>query len=270
MILGVDIGGTKTLIGLFDLKGQIAFQKRFPTPTTYANFLKEFENTITELIPKIDTVVVAAPGRIDRKTGKVVAFGNLPWKNIPLKQDVERITNKKVMVENDAKLAALAEASLISDKFDKILYLTFSTGIGAGLVYKGHLDEAMIDSEAGQMLLANRDEENKLVRWETMASGKALFKKYGKKASEIDDPKIWESHSYKMALGIVELCAVIEPDAIIIGGGVGSHFSKFDQPLSKSVSKLLPDLVKRPVLLGAKNAELASLLGCFEYANEKV
>ena len=173
-------------------------------------------------------------------------------------------------MENDAKLAALAESSLISDKYDKILYLTFSTGIGAGLVYKGHLDEAMIDSEAGQMLLADRDEGGKLVRWESMASGKALYKKYGKKASEIDDLNIWESHSYKMALGIVELCAVIEPDAIIIGGGVGSHFDKFNRPLSNAIEKLLPDLVKKPVLLGAKNAELASLLGCYAYSREKV
>lgn len=270
MLLGVDIGGTKTLLGLFDSTGKIVDSIRFETPKKYSEFLKSFESAYKQLSTKVPTIVIAAPGRIDRKKDVVVAFGNLNWTDTPLRKDLEKLTGKHIKIENDAKLAALAEAKLLKDKYDKVLYITISTGIGSGLVYKGHLDEAMIDSEAGQMLLPNPDDKSgALHRWEEFASGKALFAKYGKKASELDDAKSWADFSKKIALGVAELCAVIEPDAVIIGGGVGSHFHKFDKYLASAVLEMLPKIVKKPVILGAKNAELASLMGCFVYANQK-
>lgn len=264
MILGVDIGGTKTLFGVFDNKGEVISSTRLETPKKYSEFLQKFKNIYESFDYEISKVVIAAPGRIDKKESRVVSFGNLPWKNTPLEADIKKITNKSVIVENDAKLAALYEANQLKPSVDKVLYLTFSTGIGAGLVYKSVLDEAMLDSEAGQILLPNPDKDGQLERWEQFASGKALFEKYGVKAKDLADKKHWEDYAYKMAIGIVDLCAVIEPDAVIIGGGVGSHFKKFGNILDNKIKELLPTMVKKPTLFGAKNAEMASLMGCFE------
>lgn len=266
MILGVDIGGTKTLFGVFSSKGEVVSSTRIETPQKYADFLDSFKNIYESLDFEITKIVIAAPGRIDKKESIVISFGNLPWKNTSLEADIKKITSNNVSVENDAKLAALYEANRLNPKVDKVLYLTFSTGIGAGLVYKGVLDEAMLDSEAGQILLPNPDKSGELERWEQFASGKALFEKYGVKAKDLTDKKSWEEYAYKMAIGIVDLCAVIEPDTVIIGGGVGSHFKKFSNILEKKVKELLPNMVKKPTLFGAKDAEMASLLGCFEYS----
>lgn len=266
MILGVDIGGTKTLFGVFNGNGDVVATKRIETPRKYSDFLINFKKIYESLDFEITKIVIAAPGRIDKKTSKVISFGNLPWKNTSLEEDIREVTNKNVLIENDAKLAALSEAKQLGTGADKILYLTFSTGIGAGLVYKGMLDEAMLDSEAGQILLPNPDKYNQLERWEQFASGKALFEKYGVKAEDLNDKQAWEDYSDKLALGIVDLCAVIEPDVVIIGGGVGSHFKKFGEILNKKVREILPSMVKKPTLYGAKNAEMASLLGCYEYS----
>lgn len=266
MILGVDIGGTKTLFGVFNNSGEIVSTKRIETPQKYSDFLQNFKNIYESLDFKISKIVLAAPGRIDKTDALVKSYGNLPWKNTPLEEDIKKITNNVVMVENDAKLAALYEAKQLNPTVNKVLYLTFSTGIGAGLVYKGSLDEAMLDSEAGQILLPNPDKNGELERWEQFASGKALYKKYGVKAEELTDKKSWEEHVDKMAIGIVDLCAVIEPDVVIIGGGVGSHFNKFGNLLENKIKKLLPPMVKKPTLFGASNAEMASLLGCYEYS----
>lgn len=266
MILGVDIGGTKTLFGIFNSSGEIQKTVRFATPKNYKDFLDSFSEVYKSLDYKISQIVIAVPGRIDKSTDRVLSYGNLPWKNTPLKNDVNGITNLPVSIENDAKLGALSEANQLKPPADKVLYITFSTGIGAGLIYKGKLDEAMLDSEVGQMLLPNPDNNGVLIRWELFASGKALYEKYGQKAEDLTDKESWGEFTKKMAVGIVDLCAVIEPDVLIIGGGVGAHFKKYGKLLEKSVLSILPYMVKKPSIIGAKNAELASLLGCYEYS----
>lgn len=257
------------MLGLFDNAGNISSTRRFETPKTYKEFLSKFEEEYKNFYEPITKVAVAAPGRLDKKNDTVIAFGNLPWKNTPLKDDIKKITRKPTSVENDAKLAALSESIIYSDKYDKVLYVTFSTGIGAGLIYKGALEESMLDSEAGQMVLPNPDNNNKLEKWEDFASGRALYSKYGKKAADIDDKKTWTDFSSKMAIGLVELSAVIEPDLIIIGGGVGTHFKKYADALIKNTHEMLPKMVKKPLIKGAANAELASLLGCYYYSRSK-
>lgn len=267
MILGVDIGGTKTLIGAFTDDGQLSESIRFETSKDYKDFLSELKNSfkIFKSTP-FKAVVVAVPGRLDRINGTVLSLGNLPWKNEKIAIDIENIVSCKVYIENDSKLAGLYEARQLKPIPDRVLYITVSTGISSGVIYKGKLDEAMLDSESGQMLLPNS--EGKLQPWEKFASGKAIFNKYGKKAAEINSQSDWREISKSLSIGVIDLCAVIEPDVVIIGGGVGSHFVKYGTILKDMVNKNLPYIVKRPLLAGAKNAEQAALLGTYEYAKD--
>ena len=97
---------------------------------------------------------------------------------------------------------------------------------------------------------------------------KAIKEKYGRLARDIDDSAIWDEITDIMALGVLDLCAVVEPDVVIIGGGVGSSFKKFGEMLTKKVAKLKPEIVKMPKIVGAKDAEMASLRGCYVYAQQ--
>ena len=263
MYLAVDIGGTKTLVAAVNPNGNIHASSKFETPKIYAQFLTLLKQNIDALDCDFKIGVVAAPGKIDRKHGIVLAFGNLDWKNIPLLDDVERITHCPIYIENDTKLAGLSEAIYIKDEFNKVLYLTISTGINSALIVDGVIDEELIDSESGDMLL---EHDGKLQKWESFASGKAIVKKYGKRASEITNKNDWNAISRNFALGLINLIAVVQPEVIIIGGGVGSHFKKFQAPLHDHLKKFEMPLVPIPPVRGAKKPEEAVIYGCYYLA----
>jgi len=266
MIIAIDVGGTKTLVAVCKKDGIVVQQTRFETPKTYKEFITSVTNSLKTLPTKDCTITaIAAPGKVDHKNGSVIAFGNLPWKNVPLAKDIVAITNTKVLIDNDANLAGLSEAHQLKPVPHRVLYLTISTGIGTGIITDGYIDPDFIDSEGGSMLF---EHEGKLTSWEKLASGKAIVAKYGKRASDINDPKIWKEIAKMFAIGIVNLTSVLEPDAIIIGGGVGSHFAKYDTFLKDYITKLTPPLVSTPPIFAAKDAEEAVIYGCITLANQ--
>jgi glucokinase len=263
MILGIDIGGTKTLVASFSDKGTVISEKRFITPKKYTDFIKELTARLVDLNTTFTKAVVAAPGKVIRPIGDVEAFGNLSWNNVHLARDIEKIIHCPVKVENDANLAGLSEAHLLDKIPHRVLYVTISTGIGTGIITDGVIDPDFVDSEGGQMLF---EHDNKLLSWEDFASGKAIVAKYGKKASEINDPKIWEEISMWFAIGLVNLTSVLDPDIIIIGGGVGTHFKKYEFMLKKHIKKLTPPVVDIVPVIEAKDPENAVINGCFEFS----
>jgi len=267
-LLGIDIGGSKTLVAIFDADGQILRHQKFPTPKNYQKFLSELASTLQALdVSRITHVCCAAPGKIDRQRGVVLAFGNEAWRNAPLGHDVSKLLGGlPVLVENDANLAGLSEALLVQARYKKVLYLTVSTGIGDGIIINGIIDPQFADGEAGQMMLVHGD---KLAKWEDFASGRALFARYGKKASEIDDPAIWLEFVKGLAQGIGELMAVLTPEVIIIGGGVGAHFDKFGSLLRMELKKYESKLVKLPPVVQAKRPEEAVIYGCYALIRQK-
>lgn len=265
MILGVDIGGTKTLLGVFDDKGEVNETLKFPTPKEYDQFLSELGANFKKLKEKnFETAVAAVPGRLDRGAGTFIRGGNLSWHDVAIVEDLQNAVGITTLrAENDAKLAGLFEAQAYPDSL--VLYITISTGIGTAVVKNGQLDHAMLDSEGGFILISNGKQ---MLPWEKVGSGKAIKEKYGKLACDIEDSKVWDEITDTMALGVLDLCAVVEPDVVIIGGGVGSSFQKYGELLTAKVTKLKPEIVKMPKIVGAKDAEMASLRGCYVYAQQ--
>lgn len=262
MYLGIDIGGTKTLLGRFTKDGELQEMLKFSTPKKYNEFIKELAVNLSRITTKPWTMAcVAAPGRINKTTLLVEAYGNLSWVNTPLVKDVKSITNCEVLIENDSKLAGLSEVRLLKPIPHKSLYLTISTGIGAAVLIDGSLDRDLTDGEVGWML---QEHDGKLVPWESFASGKAIVKRFNKKASEISDPHVWKIISHDIAIGLIDVCAVIQPEIVIIGGGVGAHFDKFKAPLKAALKEYESDLVKAPKIVGAKHPEEAVIYGCYQ------
>lgn len=268
MYITIDIGGTKTLLARMKKNGQIEESIKFPTPRIYKDFLKELAENIEKITTsKWDVACVAAPGKIEHKTGTIIAFGNLPWKNVPLREDIYKMIHCPVLVENDAKLAALSEARALDPPRHKVVYLTVSTGIGGGTVINNVLDPDLIDAEVGHMLF---ERDGELVRWESFASGKAIVRRFGKLASEIDDPSIWKIVSKDLALGIIDVAANVQPDIIIIGGGVGTHFKKYGALLNQELKRYENAMVPAPKVVGAKHPEEAVIYGCYELIKDYV
>lgn len=266
MYVGVDIGGSKTLIAVLNDDGVIVEQIKFPTPENYDAFLNAVDKAISDFSSKeFQAAGIAIPGIINRLEGVGTDFGNLSWHNVPVQADFEKLLSCPVVVENDANLAALSEAMLLK-QYEKVLYITISTGIGTGVAVKQAIDPVLADSEGGQMAL---EYKGKIVSWEDFASGRAIVERYGKQAKDIDDPAIWQRIAHDWALGFIELIALIQPDVIVIGGSVGTHFDKYSKPLQEALDVYHNPMVPIPPIRQAARPELAVMYGCYDLARSK-
>jgi predicted NBD/HSP70 family sugar kinase len=264
MYLGIDIGGTKTLVASLTDEGIIIERVRFETPRRYVEFLVHLEDSVASLTTKeFIACGVGAPGRIDRKRGIGVAMGNLPWKNVNLQADVKKLVHCPVIVDNDANLAGLSEAMLVKHDYDRVLYITISTGIGTGIIINHAIDPAFADSEGGHIMLEHNDQ---LERWEDFASGSAIVRRYGKKAQDITDDATWRHIAHDLAVGLIDLVAVVQPQIVVFGGSVGKYLDRFAKPLRAALRPFETPLVPIPKLAEAKRPDDAVLYGCYDLA----
>lgn len=267
MFLAIDVGGTKTLVATFTQDGTIKKSIKIKTPNDYSKFIGTLRATLERFEEyRFNQACIAIPGKVDRSKGIGIAFGNLDWKNVKVKQDLKKFIKCPIVIENDANLAGLYEAKNIINDYKRTLYLTISTGIGSGIIINGAIDSDFQDSEAGHIMVQFGD---KVLPWEDIASGSAIKKKYHKIAKDISDRKIWKDISYRFAIGMMSLIATIQPEVIIIGGGVGTHFNKYKVPLQQALKKMSTPLTPIPPIIRANKPEEAVIYGCYEMAKDK-
>jgi predicted NBD/HSP70 family sugar kinase len=264
MYLGVDVGGTKTLVAVFDRAGTIRESAKIPTSQRYSTFLKDLEEILAGFSHKeFRAAGVAIPAsRIDRTAGVGISFGNLKWRNVPIQADLEKLANCPVVVENDAKAASLSEA-LLRENYRKVLYITISTGIGYGMTVDGHIDSHISDGGGASMSAEYR---GKRVAWESFASARAIYERYGKKVADITDEGTWKRIAHDLSGGFSELVAITEPDIIVVGGPVGTYFERLKPHLIRKLEDTVLPTVKLPRLMKAKRPEEAVVYGCYELA----
>lgn len=270
MYLGIDVGGTKTLFAVFEPDGNMVCEKKIKTNHDYSQFKADIGHVIGELLKQfsISHLCCAVPGWIDYDKGVAVGFGNLPWQNVPIVQELKSMApGTKILVHNDAKLAGLSETILLHKKYKKVLYVTISTGIGGGVITNDVIDNDFVNFEPGQMVFEYQGE---LKQWEDIASGRNIVSHYGKRAAEIEDPATWQEYTKGLVAGFEGLLATIQPDAVIIGGGVGAHFEKFKPYLEDALKKINNPLVPVPPFLKAQRPEEAVIYGCYEYIKQNL
>jgi len=261
--LGIDLGGTKTLIAVFDGSGNISVQEKIETNQDYDIFLSEVEKIVAKISTNTNIAcAMTIPGLISRDEGRVHVLGNLPWKDKLIRDDIsKRIGNIPVIIENDARIAGLAEAGRLKEKYEYVLYLTVSTGIGGALLKNGEIVEDLQDMEMGHMPLFYED---KIQKWENFASGKAIIERYGKRASDIDNDKDWQEIGERIGYGLAVCCSILLPEAVVFGGGVGQFADKFKSYTSDYLEKHLSPMVRKPEeLLAPAYVENSALQGCF-------
>jgi glucokinase len=270
MILAIDVGGTKVLVATFTENGTVEKTKKFETPNLYSDFISILKKTILELIgdsqPK--ACAIALPGTIDREHGVALYFGNLPWENVAIRDDLLDTLSCPIYIENDAKMAGVAEAHALGAPYSRVLYITVSTGIGLGLIVNGSIDHSVSDAGGKAIML---EHQGKIMAWEEFASGKAIVAHTGKKASEITEESDWYVIARNLAIGIIDLIVLLSPDCIIIGGGVGSHLEKFHEKLLSELeiyqSKLNSIL---PLITKSKHPEEAVIYGGYILAKHNL
>ena len=245
MYLGIDIGGTKTLVATLSDSGEITESRRFPSSHDYDQFLSDLDENLKQLTLEDGYRACAGiAGLLDRRAGTVHALGNLPWHDKPIRDDISKlIGGTELIIENDSRLAGLSEAQLVKDTYSDVLFMTVSTGIGGAFVQAGRIARALQDTEMGMMPLWH---DGEYVRWEDFAGGRGVVSRFHKKADEITDPAEWREIGENLAHGLGAVCSVLQPEVIILGGSVGKHADSYSPFIMEFLAGHLHPVVRQP------------------------
>ena len=249
LVLGIDVGGTKTAVVLGSARGEIHQRKQFPT-----NAERGFEPVFQDITRNISEALVSAQGSVaaisvsiggplEISRGVIKSPPNLPgWNDIPLKELLSKRFRMPVYVEHDGNAGALAEFYFGAGRGCRnIVFITMGTGFGAGIIvderlYRGTSDAA---GEIGHIRIAETGPEcyGKAGSLEGYGSGTGianlahlmyprvypavcsvadLYTAY--KSGSVEAKAVFERAAVYLGRGFAILADILNPQRIILGG----------------------------------------------------
>ena len=213
------------------------------------------------------------PGQIDYKNGIVKLAPNIPgWVNVPIAKLIEDEFHIPTRVDNDVRCAALGEMNFGAGRgCENFICITVGTGIGSGLVINGKLVRGASNAagEIGHIKLQAKDgplcgcgdsgcleafasgpaivamaqdylKGGKSAKFAEMASDGEITPYIVAKAAEAGDPvakRIFETMGYRIGIGLTSVINLLNPEKVIIGGGVAECGDLLLEPIRKTVKK---------------------------------
>ena len=163
LFCGIDIGGTKCAVSLGQMKDdgdfEILEKEKFATLSPYET-LDKFAEILQRLLNgrKLNAIGISCGGPLDSKTGVIMSPPNLPgWDNIPAVDFFKERFGVPTIIQNDANACCYAEYKFGAGKgYNNVIFLTFGTGLGAGLILDGRLYSGTNDNagECGHIRLS--------------------------------------------------------------------------------------------------------------------
>ena len=267
MYIGIDIGGTHIRVAT-GARGEIKEKRDFPTREFHAS-IQEIKEAVETLSTEqeIKGIGIGIPGFLNTWQGKITHSPNLiGWDNIELADIFSKMLNQKVSIGHDASVAALGEATYGAGKGkNPVLYYTVSTGIGSGLIIDGNIYYGVFNPEAGHQILSKSAPAHPGAPagdLESLASGSAIKRLYGKAPSEVEGEKEWYVALDWLAIGLTNSILHFSPEIVIIGGGMTKHKEAFFAPLKRGIKKYLKELPEIPIVpsgLGQESGIIGAL-----------
>jgi glucokinase len=266
--VGLDIGGTKVLGVLLDADGDVLREERRLSPHAGVDALVATASAIVaELALPESPVGVGAAGLVNH-AGEVLYSPNLPTvREAPLREALAAATHHRLVVDNDANVAARGEIAYGAARgLQHALLVTLGTGIGGGMLINGELyrgahgfgaEIGHITVERGGPLCACGE----LGHWEALASGSALGRmarelvatgrgsrirdeaggdsaaitgvhvESAARAGDADARDLIAAYADNVALGLAALANVLDPEVIVIAGGMVEMGALLFEPL---------------------------------------
>lgn len=306
-IVAVDIGGTQMRAAAYTQE-QIhpIKQKKIPTLASKPGGLDRLIQVIEDVWPKdgdVAAIGLGSPGPLDPHTGYLLAPPNNPeWHNFPLTPSVEKHFGVKTFLDNDANLAGLGEYRYGAGKgHHHVLYITVSTGIGAGVItddrllqgYHGlaaELGHSIVDPDGPPCSCGfNGHLESfssgpaivKYVFGELEAGTRSVLKRdanmtardVAEAAQQGDELaiKAYQRSGTYLGIGVASFLHAFDPSIVIFGGGVSQVgrllFDPFEESLKKRVFH--PRYLEGLVITTAQLGDDAGLLGARALAEMK-
>jgi len=244
-VLGFDIGGTKCAVILGQTEGgkiRIIERKAFPTPAGPEPALLRFETIAHELIAEHgrmpQAIGISCGGPLDSRRGVVLSPPNLPgWDNVPIGKRFSTAFGVPAHLQNDANACAFAEWKWGAGRgVNSLVFLTFGTGMGAGLILDGRLYSGVCDlaGEVGHLRLAENGPVGygKPGSFEGFCSGGGILRLARMNGFEADDARrvfeaadagnpiavrVVETTARYLGHGLAVLMDILNPDMIVIG-----------------------------------------------------
>ena len=270
--IGIDLGGTKTEGILLDEKLEVIERKRLPTNQQegYSSIVNLIKNLVDDLKQKTDDSVsigICTPGALSKQSGVIKNSNTQCLIGKDIKNDLENVLKQKVSIENDANCFTLAESKLGSAKnFDMVFGVIMGPGVGGGIVIKEqiHNGRTNIAGEWGHHCIKPEGNScycGKRGCVETYLSGPALEKRWndlsGKRQtiSEIlqnSDESMFATWKNELlenfALALGNVIDILDPDAIVLGGGLSNIPFLYDEGQSYVHQQVFTDQIDTPIL----------------------
>lgn len=259
---------------------------------------------------EIDAVGIGAAGWIDASRSTVLFAPNLAWRSEPLREHVSHGVGVPVVVENDANVAAWAEFryGAAADAEDSMVMFTVGTGIGGGIVLGGELVRGAhgIAAELGHMLvvpdgqlcgcgrrgcLEQYASGNALVRFARQGAlaqperARLMLGEAGGRAEAITGPVVtaaaqagdevaveaFEQVGYWLGQGLADLVQVLDPQVLVVGGGVVEAGELLMEPTQGAYLAALAQRARLPVaqVRAAKMGNVAGVVGAADLARRR-
>lgn len=266
--VAIDIGGTNTRVALADEELNIIERKQFATDSENPDVTL---GKIAEVIKSFDCDIVGAgmscPGPLDLINGKILTPPNLKgqWHNLKVAEELSKLINKPVYLENDANLAGLAEAVVGEGKdYNYVQFFTVSTGLGAGFVINKeiyHGAHGFGNEVANCVMMKDGPSHGSIIPGgiEAISSGTAIKSravKAGldvKHAGEVNDlakagnevaKHIMDDAKEYLANFIGVVYGYADPEIVILGGSVALKIDGFVEEVEALAKERVYEIMK--------------------------
>ena len=258
MLLGVDIGGTKCALILAENNGTIISRSVTATTDVAATlaWITQGANALAQE-NRIQAVGISCGGPLDSNTGYILSPPNLPgWDEIPITKLLTEATGAPAFLCNDANACALAEWKFGAGRGSRnMIFLTFGTGLGAGLILDGRLYEGTngMAGEAGHIRLAQDGPVGygKAGSFEGFCSGGGISrlgslmgcpgtaKELADRAKngDMDALRVYRASARKLGAGLSVLIDLFNPERIVIG----SVFARSEELFREEMEKVIAE-----------------------------
>jgi glucokinase len=307
VIIGIDLGGTSIKLGLVNISGQIIQSLEWPTPKnkSYHEVIAVFGQMSEQLLREtvydwgdVFGVGIGIPGFLDFSTCTVFEAVNLGWHQVPLKEELERLWDVPVLLENDANTAALGEMWTGAGKgASHIICLTIGTGIGGGVIINGNIYHG-VNGSAGEVghitvkehggrscncgkkgcleteasatsivlkTLEQVKEASGLLKEEYAKQGNTITAKSIVELAKLGDPTcktIIAEAGTVLGKALANMCYLLNPELIVIGGGISYAGEILFEPMSEAFrSFAIPRLRQNTAIVQAKLGNQAGIVG---------
>lgn len=287
-VLAFDVGGTDIKSAYVDEHGSIHGLRRSPTPLDDRDPAGAIVRRLAELAAdyraegaRPSASGLSVPGIVDERAGVGVFSSNLGWRGAPLRALAEEALATPVAFGHDVRAAGSAEHRMGSARgYDDVVMLAIGTGIAGTIIVDGRPYPADgYAGEFGHALAAPLGEPcpcGAIGCVETIASAGSIARRYGERtgtpvpgarevrdAARAGDPvarAVWDDAIETLAELLARTCALLAPQAVVIGGGLSEAGADLFDPLGTRLDALL-SFHRRPVLLRAELGDDAGLLG---------